>query len=107
MWIDGVTFTNHSGVSVNEIDPSLPLLPETFPNPFSSYTQVDIYIPSNGMALLEVYDSFGRVISTVHNGYTTQGNHKLSIDGNSLPKGFYFLKLKTQAHEVIRKMIKM
>lgn len=65
------------------------------PNPVSSVSNVNLYIPENSNITLKLYNTLGTEIMTLHNGDINTGLHTFSIKSNDLPTGAYILKLTT------------
>ncbi len=82
------------------------LLLENYPNPFNPATTIDFIAPSDGHAVLLVYDARGRQI-TRQNMTVQRGNRvKRTINLATYPSGLYFYKLQLpDGSEHIRKMM--
>ena len=68
---------------------------QNWPNPFNAATTVAYELPSDGVALLRIYDRLGRHIEDLAAGPAAAGQHKLSWNPD-LPSGVYFLALDHQ-----------
>lgn len=71
---------------------SLSLL-QNVPNPFSEITTIDFYIPKQGLARLEVYDLYGRLVKVVTDKYFPQGYYTVDLPASDFAEGIYFCKL--------------
>jgi len=61
---------------------SLPLLAPCAPNPFGSFTRIDLAVPSGGAEVdVSVYDVAGRRVTTLASGFLVGGTHELSWSG--------------------------
>lgn len=107
IWIDGITFNNYHGVGINENNQSPPVYFYTFPNPCNNNTMVELFMPENCNISLGIYDLYGQVINHIHTDFVVRGAHKFAIDGSNLNPGIYLVKLKTDKHEVVRKIIRL
>ena len=112
---DRVTFNN---ISVDRANPdfiggqngligepgSFQLL-HNYPNPFSDNTSIEYRLPSAIHVKLEVYDSLGRLISTLVNSQKEAGTYRIPFDGTGLSSGFYIYRLTTPVDTASGKMM--
>jgi hypothetical protein len=84
---------------------------DVIPNPFSRQTMIHFSLPINSNANLEIYDISGKLVRTLFN-IQCQASHIYSVnwDGKcenniKLPYGVYFLNLKANKVNVIKKII--
>ena len=83
-------------------DPSL----STFPSPFSSTLNIDLFLPSSADISVEIFDSTGRLIDTVFKGEIQQGTSSLQWTApESAPSGCYLVHLQSEAHSTTRNCI--
>ncbi len=75
-----------------------------YPNPFSDETTIEFNYRSpynGGDAVIDIFNMKGKLISTIKTGITVGKNSALwngkSKSGESLPSGFYFYRIKTEA----------
>ncbi|HEX8313467.1 MAG TPA: alpha-amylase family glycosyl hydrolase [Flavisolibacter sp.] len=68
-----------------------------YPNPLvgTAYS-LEIKIPQSGKTIVELYNSVGQFVSTVYNGFLTNGTRVLSLPHLQKPSGIYFLKVRTK-----------
>lgn len=83
-----------------------------YPNPFTHQTTFDIYLPSESIVELEIYNLSGQKVHTLLNNKFPQGLQSVKwlgddLQGNSVNSGIYFYHLKVGEYEVIRKLILM
>ncbi|NQV13980.1 T9SS type A sorting domain-containing protein [bacterium] len=64
-----------------------------YPNPFNDAANLVINLPQAGYIRLELFNVRGQRIDLVLEGYYSQGNHQVQIDGGRLSSGIYFLRL--------------
>jgi len=88
----------------------VPVLPAQFalsayPNPFNAATTLVVDLPFSGMASLCVFDTQGRLVTRVVNGYLTAGVHRYAIEGTNLSTGSYFLRLEAGEIEQEKRII--
>jgi flagellar hook assembly protein FlgD len=61
---------------------------------------------------LKVYNTAGRLVSTLLDGWQEAGSHEVTFDGSKLSSGLYFVRMQTSGSgttptTVVRKMILM
>lgn len=65
------------------------------PDPFITSATVNYRLNSSGNVKIYLYDQLGRKISELANEKQSAGSHTLTIDGNSLQPGLYFLHFES------------
>ncbi|MCP4309804.1 MAG: T9SS type A sorting domain-containing protein, partial [Bacteroidetes bacterium] len=85
-------------------------LSQNQPNPFSNHTEISFTLKESGNAALVIYDTNGRFISMIHEGYRDKGIHTVSWNGNDVngtlvKPGVYIYKLTTKEGIASRSMI--
>jgi hypothetical protein len=82
---------------------------QNFPNPFNMTTQIRFSLDQGGYASLSVYDSAGRKIQTIGQGFYPAGPHKISWEasenGSPLPSGVYLIRLEAPEKMTQKKMV--
>ena len=94
--------------SSTERPDDLPLvvqLHQNYPNPFNPTTLISYSLPETGFVELTVFDSSGRRVATLQNGYQSAGNHSISFDGSALASGLYVYRLQMNGIIQNRKMM--
>ncbi len=81
------------------------LLPH--PNPFNPTTILSYQLPVASHVNLRVYDTAGRLVTTLVDGWRGAGDHQITFDGSGLPSGIYFAKLKAGDYSQVQKMVLM
>jgi len=89
----------HGGTS------SVESMPEEFilsasPNPFNPTTALGYRLPAPGRVSLRVYDTAGREVAMLVDGWRDAGTHEVTFDASGLSSGIYFARL--QAGEVVQ-----
>ncbi|MEJ2546075.1 MAG: FlgD immunoglobulin-like domain containing protein, partial [Calditrichaceae bacterium] len=84
-------------------------LDQNYPNPFNPETIIKYSLPKASFVKLKIYDTYGRVVRKLENGYKNSGSHKLIWNatnnlGIPVSSGFYFARLETKS---LCKSIKM
>lgn len=72
-----------------------------FPNPFTSFVNVELDLPEPGRLLFHLYDASGKLVFAQAEELP-QGRQLLNLDlsGRCLPAGTYFLRISDEAGEV-------
>lgn len=66
-----------------------------YPNPFISNTRIDYVIPSDGRATLSLYNTEGKMVRVIADGFLKAGIYSAKVDARDLQPGIYFYSLKT------------
>ena len=75
-----------------------------YPNPSNTTTRIPFYLPTDGKAIIEVYDARGsRVFS--YQGDFIEGLNELDIDVSEMNGGLYFYKLNFGKQQMSNRMI--
>lgn len=80
---------------------------QNYPNPFNPTTNISFDLARAGMVELTVYDSNGRHIATLLNGYQNAGRYTLQWDASGLASGVYYYQLKGAGFKLVKKGILM
>ena len=94
-------------IGINEINSTVPSeykLGQNYPNPFNPTTKINFSIMNSGLVTLKVYNNLGKEISTLVNQNLNNGTYTCEFNGNGLPSGVYFYRLKTGGYTETRKM---
>ncbi|MBO6793139.1 MAG: phosphodiester glycosidase family protein [Balneolaceae bacterium] len=73
------------------------LLP-AYPNPFNPSTNIQYALPFDGEVNINIYTINGRLISTLHQGYQSEGTHQLRWDASNRASGVYLLSIEYKAN---------
>jgi hypothetical protein len=91
-----------------KISPSLPTdfqLLQNYPNPFNPSTTIEYFLPQGMTVRLRIINVLGQEVSTLINGYSSAGNHKITFNGSKLSSGIYFMNLSAGDKSVIKKIV--
>ena len=77
----------------------------TAPNPFNSTTSIRYFISRSANVRLTVYDSAGRFVRALTEGWNTSGEHRATLQGTELPAGVYLLRLEAGVAVHTRKIV--
>ncbi len=89
-WLDHFKLT---GKGFGGVAPLSFELQQNFPNPFNPLTEIGFSLPSNSNVNIKIYDTSGKEILTLVNGFYERGKYSVSLDGNNLSSGIYFYKM--------------
>ncbi|MDP2176343.1 MAG: T9SS type A sorting domain-containing protein [Bacteroidota bacterium] len=104
--LDGSIGQLWDGVNVKNVNANKEvfIVSQNQPNPFSSLSEVIIWLNEETNLTVEITNINGQVIKTNNLGQMNAGNHSLTLDANGLSAGIYFYTIKTATHSVTRKM---
>lgn len=80
--------------SSNNSIPDVTKLLQNYPNPFNPSTKISFQLIEEANVKLEVYNSLGQQVSILLDEQRSPGIHTVDFNGESLPSGIYFYKLK-------------
>jgi hypothetical protein len=75
------------------------------PNPFNPSTVASFELRVAGHVSLKVYDTAGRLVSTLVDGWREAGSHEVTFDGSNLSTGIYLLKLSAGDYTAVQKLV--
>jgi hypothetical protein len=75
------------------------------PNPFNATTVLSFELRVSGLVNLKVYDTAGRLIKTLVNGWRDAGHHQVTFDASDLPSGLYLYRLTSGQNTAAGKMV--
>jgi len=93
--------------SMASIHPSSFILHPCVPNPFNPTTVASFELRVSSYISLRIYDTAGRLVATLADGWRDAGNHQITFDGSGLPSGIYIAKLTAGDYSQVQKMILM
>jgi hypothetical protein len=76
-----------------------------FPNPFNPQTAISFQLSADGYVSLRAYDTTGRLIQILADGWLEVGTHEVNFDGSNLAAGVYLIRLQTDQFVQTRKMM--
>ena len=111
--IDGIVYGDTNLTSIKQIGNSIPeyfSLSQNFPNPFNPATIINYAIPSNvkrqtSDVKLIIYNSLGKQITTLVNRKHNAGSYSVEFNGEGLPSGIYFYKIKAGDFDETKRMV--
>ncbi|MDQ7051626.1 MAG: T9SS type A sorting domain-containing protein [candidate division KSB1 bacterium] len=81
------------------------LLEQNYPNPFNPETRIAFSLPQAGHVTLKVFDTSGRQVATLIDGYLPSGSHNIIFRPQNLASGVYYYQLRSAQFSLTRKMI--
>ncbi|RJP76331.1 MAG: T9SS C-terminal target domain-containing protein [Candidatus Zixiibacteriota bacterium] len=75
------------------------------PNPFNPETAVGYRLPAPGLVSLRVYDTAGREVATLVDGWRDSGVHEMAFDGTGLTSGVYLVRMEAGSFVQVQKLI--
>jgi predicted outer membrane repeat protein len=109
----GITVWKNAGESLENLGEahpatSLPLefaLGQNYPNPFNPTTAISYQLSANGHVSLRIYDTAGRLVTTLVSGWREAGSHQVTWDASGLPSGLYFCRVQAGDFSAVQKLI--
>jgi hypothetical protein len=74
--------------------PSAFALSGASPNPFNPTTDIRYQMPDARNISLRVYDTAGRLVATLVDGWREAGTHEVTFDGSAMASGLYFVRMQ-------------
>jgi hypothetical protein len=93
----------HPGAHIEPLA-ELMLFPPS-PNPFNSSTIVSYRLQVAGHVSLKVYDTAGRLVATLVEGWREAGEYQVTFDGSGLPSGVYLYRLQAGENMAAGKLV--
>lgn len=109
--VDDISFGPATGVRGHDGNrPAIFKLYPSYPNPFNPSTTISFSVPSNGRAVLKVYNVMGQELATLFSQPVSGGSiYSGSFDGTGLSSGIYLSRLQfiSTTGEVMQSVAKM
>jgi len=80
-------------------------LGQNYPNPFNPVTTIPYKISKPGNVDLRVFNILGEEIAVLINNYQPQGNYSIPFNGENIPSGVYFYRLRINNISLVKRMI--
>ncbi len=85
-------------------------LEQNYPNPFNPSTKINYAVPNAGPVVITVYDMLGNHVATLVDEYRNSGQYQITwhgkdMQGNAMPTGVYFYKMKAGDFTNMKKML--
>ena len=104
--IDTITYKKVEFETTNE---SIPKKFESkiFPNPTAGTSKIEIELPENILAQIELYDLSGQKISEIYSGIIARGTFTKEFDLTFLPAGTYIVTIKARNYNESLQIVKL
>lgn len=103
---DSTTVTiNVTGVNDNSASPSTFKLFDNYPNPFNPSTVIKYSVAKNSFTTLKVYNSVGKLVTTLVNKTKPSGTYEVEFNATGLTSGVYYYTLSAGDFSETKKMI--
>lgn len=76
----------------------------TYPNPFNPEINVDLNVRKAGRASVRIFDSLGREVAVLLEGFVGAGEYRLSWNGAQFASGVYFIRAEAGSQHAMRKV---
>lgn len=97
--------SNIVSVEVGKISGNKGVQLNVYPNPFNIRTNIEIKIPNNEYASVEIYNILGQKISTIFENVKLSTETAFEFDAKSFSSGIYFILLRTNQTVLSKKII--
>ena len=88
-----------------EIKPDQNVLYQNQPNPVREITTIKYYLNESNLVGIDLYNSNGKKIQTLENGYKGQGYHSISLNTERLKEGIYFYSLTVNRQVQTKRLV--
>ncbi len=85
--------------------PTEVILQPAFPNPFNPETNLTFNLPTSGNVTLSIFDSQGRLVADLQNGWMTPGSYQAQFKADNLSSGMYFARLTSGGISQMQKLV--
>jgi hypothetical protein len=75
------------------------------PNPFNPSTVIRYKIQDAGYVSLKIFDTMGRLVVTLADGWQEVGTRMVTFDGSKLPSGLYFVRMQAGDVSAVQKVM--
>lgn len=103
----GEPFLDQLESSSEAVIPEVFSLHQNYPNPFNPVTTIRYRLPEDAFVNLTIYDSLGRQVAKLVDGWRNAGTHQVTFDGSNLASGIYIFRLQAGDFNAGGKMVLM
>lgn len=96
--------TAHPVANESETPATFEVMPAA-PNPFNSEARINIRVDETQELSVEVFDSLGRSVTTLHDGYLSAGSHSLVFKPNHLAGGVYTVRIDGKSGRTSQRLV--
>jgi hypothetical protein len=101
----GESFSPYEVVTGRDACPTSFALIGAAPNPFNPTTAISYQLTTNSFVSLKVYDTAGRLVTTLVDGWREAGIHQATFDGSGLAAGVYLVRFEAAKEIQIQKVV--
>jgi hypothetical protein len=101
-WFEGLPSANN-----HSIIPEVYSLEQNYPNPFNPVTTIRFDLPKVSRVNIQIYNTAGRAVAELVDGWRDAGHHELIFDGAGLASGMYVYHIEAGEFTATKKMILM
>jgi hypothetical protein len=95
VYVDNVLFRHHTTSVEDHTNATVPArLGNSYPNPFTPFTNISYEISKAAHVSLKIYDVKGRLVETLVEGPQEANNYRQAWNAASAPSGIYFYQLQ-------------
>jgi hypothetical protein len=76
-----------------------------YPNPLNHTTTISYELRAASHVSLKIYDTAGRLMTTLADGQREAGTHHATFDGSNLASGIYLAKLQAREFTAVQKLV--
>ncbi|HEX7344113.1 MAG TPA: T9SS type A sorting domain-containing protein, partial [bacterium] len=80
------------------------LITSIMPNPFNPTTAISFELRDASFVNLRIFDTAGRLVAELVNGWREAGSHEVTFDGSALPSGIYLARLTAGDYSRVQKL---
>ena len=109
--VSAVILIDTTAVGIKEVNTAAIFsVKNPWPNPFHRKINIEMNLRSSGFFKIEVYNMYGNLIRTLHNGILAKGLHIIRWDGTSrngkiVPRGMYVIRISSPQRTVQKKVL--
>jgi hypothetical protein len=75
------------------------------PNPFNPTTALSFELQVSSRISLKIYDTAGRLVANLVEGWQEIGSHEVAFEGSTLPSGIYLARLEAGEVTAVQKLV--
>ena len=79
----------------------------SFPDPFNPTATISYTLPKDVEVKLVVFNTLGKEVATLVDGYESAGYKSVTFDASNLPSGVYYYRLQADKFSDVKKMVFM
>ncbi len=88
-----LTALKQPNITLNTVTPKDFKLSQNYPNPFNPSTVISYNIPANGTVTLVIFNTGGKEVKSLVNGYMNAGTHSVEFNAENIASGIYFYRI--------------